>query len=190
LKGIYVKDLWVFAYGSLMWRPGFDYAERRPAKLYGHHRAFCVFSHVHRGTPESPGLVLGLDRGGSCRGLAYRVQACQAAQVLQYLRAREQVTKIYHEIMLCVHLIDVAGNKNAFPEKVDALCFVVDRAHHQYAGKLGADDQTRLIVQGRGQSGKNPEYLANTLQHLEEMGIEDRGLTRLWQAVARRTGSR
>ena len=97
---------------------------------------------------------------------------------------------IYREVMLRVHLVDKDAGTNAASEKVDALCFVVDRTHHQYAGKLGADDQTRLIAQGRGQSGKNPEYLANTLRHLEEMGIDDRGLTRLWQAVARRTGPR
>ncbi len=167
-----------------MWRPGFDYVECRPAKLYGYHRSFCVFSHVHRGTPENPGLVLGLDRGGSCRGLAYRVGARHVEGVRSYLRAREQVTMIYLEVMGAAHIFETDSGAAGDLKKVDALSFVVDRGHRQYAGKLRFEDQVRLIARGRGQSGDNPEYLANTLRHLEEMGIVDDGLKKLWRAVS------
>src|SRR5579864_7424696 len=93
------EDLWVFGYGSLMWRPGFQFVERLPARLIGEHRALCVYSFVHRGTPEKPGLVLGLDRGGACRGVAFRVTATKRAATVEYLRAREQVTSVYREAM-------------------------------------------------------------------------------------------
>src|SRR4051812_31653421 len=99
------EDLWVFGYGSLIWRPGFDYLERQPARLIGAHRALCVFSHVHRGTPERPGLVLGLDLGGACHGVAYRIAAKQRAAVIAYLRGREQVTRVYRETLRSVTLL-------------------------------------------------------------------------------------
>src|ERR1700716_2529859 len=121
------EDLWVFAYGSLMWRPDFPYVERLEARLVGAHRALCVYSFVHRGTPERPGLVLGLDRGGACRGIAYRVAAARREGTLAYLREREQVTKVYLETMRRVTL--ASGEANA-------VVFVVDRSHPQYAGRL------------------------------------------------------
>src|SRR5580704_12234670 len=100
------EDLWVFGYGSLMWRPGFDFIERTEARLAGAHRALCVYSFVHRGTPERPGLVLGLDRGGNCRGIAFRVAGAQRSRTLAYLRAREQVTAVYRE---CVRRVWLKG---------------------------------------------------------------------------------
>ena len=129
------EDLWVFAYGSLMWRPGFDFLERRNARLVGAHRALCVYSFVHRGTPEKPGLVLGLDRGGNCRGIAYRVAAAKRAATIDYLRAREQVTMVYREAWRAVWLDDDPQ------QSVRALCYVVDRGHRQYAGRLTLDQQ-------------------------------------------------
>src|SRR5436305_6295685 len=124
------KDLWVFAYGSLMWRPGFSYRERVSARLIGLHRALCVFSFVHRGTPERPGLVLGLDRGGMCRGIAYRVAARDRTATLAYLREREQTNKVYRETVRAVWLHEDPQ------QTVRALCYVADRRHHQYAGRL------------------------------------------------------
>src|SRR5450755_4564103 len=142
-------DLWVFGYGSLMWRPGFDYIERVPARLIGEHRALCVYSFVHRGTPEKPGLVLGLDRGGACRGIAFRVAATKRAETVAYLRAREQVTSVYREVMRSVWLQSDAR------QRVSALTYVVDRGHVQYAGRLSLIEQFRLVQQGHGRSGNN-----------------------------------
>src|ERR1700681_94038 len=115
------EDLWVFGYGSLMWRPGFDFRERIEARLIGAHRALCVYSFVHRGTPERPGLVLGLDHGGTCRGIAYRVTAAARADTVAYLRAREQVTSVYRESMRPIWL------KREPQLRVPALCYMVDR---------------------------------------------------------------
>ncbi|KAB7738767.1 gamma-glutamylcyclotransferase [Parvibaculum sedimenti] len=174
-----MQDLWVFGYGSLMWRPGFEFEERRPALLGGHHRGFCVYSHVHRGTPERPGLVFGLDTGGECRGVAFRVEAARAAETRRYLEAREQVTSVYVEAMKQVELVDDGTH-------VEALCYLVDPTHPQYAGELSFERQVALIAAGEGSSGKNPEYLESTVRHLEEAGIADAELTRLWQAVEER----
>ena len=163
-------DLWVFAYGSLMWRPGFDYLERRPARLIGAHRSLCVLSHRHRGTPERPGLVLGLDRGGTCRGLAYRVAESKRDTTVGYLREREQDTKVYREMMRMVWLLDEEERQ------VEALCFVVDRAHPQYAGRMSLDQQLHHVRQGHGQSGANRDYVISTVQELEALGFRDREL--------------
>src|ERR1700754_5182427 len=128
-------DLWVFGYGSLMWRAGFAYVEKAQARLVGEHRALCVYSFVHRGTPEKPGLVLGLDRGGACQGLAFRVTATRRAETILYLREREQVTSVYFERLRAVWL------KGDAKRRVAALVYVVDRSHPQYAGRLSLDDQ-------------------------------------------------
>lgn len=178
-----MPDLWVFGYGSLMWRPGFEFEECVPARLYGYHRSFCVYSHVHRGTPERPGLVFGLDAGGSCRGLVYRVAGARAAATRRYLQAREQVTLIYREALVPVNLLPETGG--AQRGRVEALAFVVDRRHPQYAGKLPFETQVRLIAGGVGRSGRNPDYLAETVRHLGETGVGDKGLIRLWRAVER-----
>ena len=164
------EDLWVFGYGSLIWRPGFDYVERQPARLIGAHRALCVFSHVHRGTPERPGLVLGLDLGGAFSGDAYRVAAKNRAQVIAYLRGREQVTSVYRETLRAVTLLTEPATR------VIALVYMIDRGHKQYAGRLGLNEQLHLVRQGHGQSGQNRDYVLATVQALEALGLYDRDL--------------
>src|SRR3974390_1950718 len=162
--------LWVFGYGSLMWRPGFDYLERVPARLIGEHRALCVYSFVHRGTPEKPGLVLGLDRGGACRGVAFRVPAKVRTETIDYLRAREQVTNVYIETY---RTMTVLGP----PERqVTGLVYCVDRGHPQYAGRLTLDHQLRLVREGHGRSGINRDYVLATVEALEALGCHDHDL--------------
>ena len=160
-------DLWVFGYGSLMWRPGFDFVERVPARLLGLHRALCVYSFVHRGTPEQPGLVLGLDRGGMCRGIAFRVAAAAREKTVAYLRAREQVTTVYLETMRRIELEEKARRQ------VRALCFVVDRSHVQYAGRLTLAACLHHVRQGHGRSGPNRDYVLDAVQSLEALGYRE-----------------
>ena len=167
-------DLWVFGYGSLMWRPGFEYLEKVPARLIGEHRALCVYSFVHRGTPEKPGLVLGLDRGGACRGIAFRVVEKHRAETIAYLREREQVTSVYREVMRSVWLEDDARRR-----RVSALAYVVDRGHVQYAGRLTLAEQLRHVLQGRGQSGVNRDYVLSTVKAIEAEGFRDTQLHQL-----------
>ena len=166
-------DLWVFGYGSLMWRPGFEYLEKVPARLIGEHRALCVYSFVHRGTPEKPGLVLGLDRGGACRGVAFRIAEKNRAETVTNLRAREQVTSVYREVMRSVWLEDDAR------QRVSALTYVVDRGHVQYAGRLSMAEQLRHVLQGHGQSGVNRDYVLATVKAIEAEGFHDAQLHQL-----------
>jgi cation transport protein ChaC len=161
-------DRWIFGYGSLMWRPGFAFEEKRIATIHGYHRSLCVYSHVHRGTQDAPGLVLGLDRGGSCQGVAFRVRAENWDGVIDYLREREQVTSIYLEILLKAKLAD--------GDDVVAVTYVADRTHHQYAGRLERDELLRLVRQGKGMSGDNPAYVINTYDHLHSIGVHDKTL--------------
>ena len=166
-------DLWVFGYGSLMWRPGFSFVEQVPARLIGEHRALCVYSFDHRGTPEKPGLVLGLDRGGACRGIAFRIAAGLRGETIEYLRGREQTTNVYREVMRSVWL------ENEPRQRVSALAYVVDRGHVQYAGRLSLADQLRHVLQGHGRSGNNRDYVLSTVQSIEAQGFRDQQLHQL-----------
>ncbi len=161
------SPLWVFGYGSLMWDPGFAYAERRLARLDGFHRSFCLRSIHHRGTPEAPGLVLALDTApdASCSGVAYAVAPAAVPDTLAYLRARELVSAAYLETRQPVTL-DCG-------RAVAAVTFVVDRDHVQYCGALALEEQAAIIAAARGGRGPNREYLWNTVAHLEELGIAD-----------------
>jgi len=160
--------LWVFGYGSLMWRPGFPYALRRRALLRGWRRSLCVYSHVYRGTPERPGLVLGLDRGGACRGVAFLVDSADREAVIGYLREREQVTAVYLERSAPIVL--------ETGERVFALTYVADRGHPQYAGRVKPSEMLEIVRARSGQSGPNAEYVTQTHRHLLEMGVLDREL--------------
>jgi glutathione-specific gamma-glutamylcyclotransferase len=166
-------DLWVFGYGSLMWRPGFEFVEQVPARLIGEHRGLCVYSFDHRGTPEKPGLVLGLDRGGACRGVAFRVAAKHRNDTVDYLRGREQTTNVYREVMRSVWL------ENQARERVSALTYVVDRGHVQYAGRLRLTEQLRYVQQGHGRSGNNRDYVLATVKSIEAQGFRDPQLHQL-----------
>jgi cation transport protein ChaC len=168
------QEFWVFGYGSLMWRPGFEFLERRQALLRGLHRGLCIYSHVHRGTPEKPGLVMGLDRGGACRGVAFRVAPDAWPQTVDYLRAREQVTMVYLERQVPVTLL------GSDPRQVTALTYVVDRNHQQYAGKLAIAELLAFIRQGHGKSGPCDEYVISNAEHIRELGLKDSILETLW----------
>lgn len=162
-----MSDFWVFGYGSLMWRPGFDHLESAPARLAGAHRALCVYSWFHRGSRERPGLVLGLDRGGSCRGIAYRVAGDKRDAVLAYLRERELVTNVYRESWRMVRL------EGPEQRSARALTYLVDPTHEQYAGKLSREALLAHVRDGVGRSGVNSDYVINTASHLVTLGFRD-----------------
>ena len=163
-----MNEFWVFGYGSLMWNPGFEFEERQAAHLFGFRRSLCVRSWVHRGTEERPGLVLGLDRGGSCRGVAFRVALEKQEVVVDYLRERELVTHVYKERTLPATLGD--------GRRVTTLAYICDRAHHQFAGALSIEEAAGTVSTAIGKSGHNMDYVRNTLAHLREMGIRDHWL--------------
>jgi len=153
---------WVFAYGSLLWNPGFPYAEACRAQVYGYHRALCVWSWIYRGTPSVPGLVLGLDRGGSCLGLAYRVPEAERRRVAEYLFGRELVSRVYRPVCPLARLAD--------GRRVRVLAFAVDRAHVQYAGRLAPEEAAGIVARARGRKGPNWDYVRNTVLGLERLG--------------------
>lgn len=165
------SERWVFGYGSLMWRPGFPFAERRVATLHGRRRAFCIYSVHHRGTYERPGLVLGLAPGGATRGAAYRVDDVDWAETYAYLQEREQPTETYIEARRHVRLDD--------GRRVEALTFLSDVRHPQWAGALSLERQAELIAGATGLSGRNVDYLNDLVDHLRQMGVRDRAMERL-----------
>ena len=171
-----MQKSWIFGYGSLMWKPGFQFEASEPALVVGLHRSLCVKSFVHRGTPEKPGLVLGLDRGGSCRGLAFRIAISKWDETIAYLRAREQVTMVYIERQVSVIL---ASNQTA----VEAITYVVDANHPQYAGHLGEVSVLHYVRQGHGEAGSCVDYVLQTAKHLRHMGFADTDLEALARQI-------
>jgi cation transport protein ChaC len=165
-------DLWVFGYGSLMWRPGFHFEESHHARLVGYRRSLCIFSTHYRGTRERPGLVLGLDRGGVCEGVAYRVAASRAREVRDYLNERELIYGVYRPALLPVTVL-----AEGRPE-VLALAFIAERCHPCYAGHVPPVAKAKYVRAAAGEAGCNIDYLANTLAHLAVLGIREPRLER------------
>lgn len=169
-------DLWVFAYGSLMWNPGFEHVEHIPALLRGGHRALCIRSMHYRGTPEVPGLVLGLDRGGSCRGVAFRVREDKADATYAYLTEREMVTRVYTEQWRSLRLDD--------GRKVRALTYFADTTHPQYIRLTAREEIVAHVLRAQGIKGPCRDYVLSTLEAMRHIGIQDHALDWLSEALA------
>ncbi len=173
------RDLWLFGYGSLIWNPGFDYTERREARVHGWHRALKMWSRINRGTPEQPGLVLGLLSGGSCRGMAFRVARTQVQDVLETLWAREMPTGVYDPRWL-----DCQTPQGP----VQALAFTLSRRSPHHTGNLSEADYRRIFAAACGRYGTTLDYTARTYEALRRMDIHDRHLARLLQYAPRTPG--
>jgi cation transport protein ChaC len=162
-----LRPMWVFGYGSLVWNPGFPVAEQRLATLAGFHRSFCMSSIHHRGTEDDPGLVLALDiaQNSKCQGVGFRVVEGNEAKTLADLRERELISSAYYEDVCDIRLEDGT--------MVPALCYIVERDHVQYMGDLTLEQQAQIIAHAVGGRGPNTEYLWNTNEHLNQLGISD-----------------
>ena len=170
------RPLWVFGYGSLMWRPGFPVQAALRARLNGWQRALCVWSVHHRGRPGAEGLVLGLRPGSHCWGLVYKVPPEAQAMALAYLAQRELVTAVY-----LPRLVTVQTARGRLP----ALTFVADTAHNQFARYLGEEQAARVVAGASGLSGHNRDYLETTVQRIASLGFRDEPLERLLRRVER-----
>lgn len=172
------SDLWVFAYASLIWRPDFDVAEHRIAKVHGWHRALKMWSRVNRGTPECPGLVFALLSGGSCAGMVLRVPKADVPQVMDKLWAREMVTGVYDPKWL--HCATGQGKGQGH---VRALAFTLSRQSPNYTGELSAAQYRQIFSESCGRYGTTLEYARQTLDGLHAHGIRDHSLRQLlWHA--------
>ena len=164
------QDLWIFGYGSLIWRPDFDYAERRPAKVHGWHRALKMWSRINRGTPECPGLVFGMLSGGSCRGMVFRIDKAHARQVMINLWQREMPTGVYDPRWLTCQT----------PQgPVSALAFTLSRKSPNHTGELPDHEYRRIFDEACGRYGTTRDYAQATYDELRKHGIHDRALARL-----------
>ena len=168
-------DLWIFGYGSLMWAPGFRPAEQKTGLVRGYHRAMCILSHRYRGTPRKPGLVMGLCRGGSCWGIAFRVPAARVPRVVRALWKREMLNNVYLPTMLQVAIGPT--------QRIRALAFVADATHRQFVRELDLHGRARLVAQGIGERGRCVDYIRNTLEHMLALGVNDPHLARILDAA-------
>jgi len=176
LAGRPAGDLWVFGYGSLMWSPGFSHSQSAMGRAHGFHRALCILTNRHRGTPKRPGLVVGLCRGGSCWGMAFRIPAHKVRRTLAVLWRREMLNNVYIPTM-----ISVAINRR---RRVRALAFVADTAHRQFVRELDLHGRARLVAQGIGRRGRCVDYIRNTLEHIAALGLRDPHLERVLSAAS------
>lgn len=168
-------DLWVFGYGSLMWSPCFDYRHKALGRAHGYHRALCILSTRYRGTQNKPGLVMGLCRGGSCWGMAYRIDAPRLRRALARLWYREMPRRVYQPRLILVRL--------ASGREVRALAFVADPSHPAYVRELDLHGRARLVAQGIGVRGPCVDYIRNTLDHMHDVGVRDPHLERILHAA-------
>ena len=175
-----MQQRWIFGYGSLMWKPGFEFVSQAHARVRGFHRSLCIYSQHHRGTEEQPGLVLGLDRGGSCEGVVFQIDLAKWEATVAYLREREQVSMVYLETIQTVEILKTH-------QKVEALTYVANRGHAQYAGKLSHESLLQHVLQGEGQMGRCTDYVMNTLEHLKQMDIQDKTLEAIGNELSNQT---
>lgn len=169
-----VTDIWVFGYGSLMWNPAFHYVDRMRARIYGYHRAFCLKTFIGRGTPDKPGLVLGLDYGGSCQGIAFQVDPANLEEELDVVWSREMVADGYRPTWVIMHT-----DRGPVP----AITFVMNRAYERYVKGLPQETIARMIAEAEGPIGRCAEYLENTVESLDTLGIADGPMHRLLDKV-------
>jgi cation transport protein ChaC len=168
-------QFWVFGYGSLMWSPCFSYREKRLARAHGYHRALCILSTRYRGTHTKPGLVMGLCRGGSCWGMAFRIGERDVRKALTRLWYREMPRRVYQPRLVPIRL---SGGR-----RLRALAFVADPSHPAYMRELDLHGRARIVAQGIGQRGPNIDYIRNTLNHMHEVGVRDPHLERVLDAA-------
>ena len=171
--------VWVFGYGSLIWNPMLEYVVKRPARIRGYHRGFYCWSRINRGSPEKPGLVLALDRGGSCRGLAYQLNLKSAQKELLILWRREMLGKVY--VPKWVRAETQEGI-------VDAITFVIDRSSTAYTGKLEEDRIVSIAMEAFGHYGTCFDYLMETAKSLKQENIQDKKIFRLADKLSTRGG--
>ncbi|MBO04292.1 MAG: gamma-glutamylcyclotransferase [Chloroflexi bacterium] len=171
------QDVWLFGYGSLMWNPIIHYVERRAGHVFGFHRSYCLRTAMGRGTPEQPGLTLGLERGGSCRGLLFRVSGDIAEDELDFVWNREMISRAYTPRLINAYTDD---------RTVRAIAFVMNTQHDGYAGRLTIEETADMIAKAHGRLGRCSEYLENTVMHLDELGIGDGPMHRLLERVRAR----
>ena len=173
------EDTWVFAYGSLIWNPAFHYVERRTARIHGYHRQFCLWARAGRGSPERPGLMLSLESGGSCHGVAYRIARQAAASELDVIWRREMFTMAYRPVWVNAHTPD---------GPLPAIAFAANRGHERYSPRMQPEAIARYLATGAGPMGRCCDYLFDTVEHLRRLGIRDRRLESL-EAKVRAYGS-